>query len=241
MSRANRTTITLDSKIHAGLNSIYQAGKLTDFTIHVEDKEFKVSKIILASQSMYFRHMFLGDWKEAQTTNVRLVDEDPTTISDMLQYLYSGIYKPTIPGTPPPPPAPTGITTVATTAATIPDTSSSSSIEWQKAAIAAHIAQYTAGDMFFIPPLQHAAELWFSVTLEKVCDNTLLLDVLQEVYTSLPGLRAVTARCMARHIEALLQDERFKKMMVDVENLAVDVCSAVLSNGAAMRMRMEWD
>ncbi|PLN86529.1 BTB/POZ protein [Aspergillus taichungensis] len=212
-------SVTPNMQIHEGLATIYESGELADFTVIVGDTQFNVSKIILAAQSGYFHSMFLGKWKEATATNVTLVDEDPTAISDMLKFLYTGVYKPTIPSTPE---AQIATTALATT------TDSGDNTEANKAAIVAHMTQYIVGDKFFIPALRYASKKAFSSAVDKLRDHAVLLDLLEEVYASVPDLRTAAAKCMVRHLEPLLLDERFKKMMVEVDGLAVDICGAVL-------------
>lgn len=167
--------------------------------------------------------------KEAAATNVTLVDEDPTAISDMLEYMYTGVYKPTI--------ASTAELQVATTAPASA-TDNEGNIKPHKAAIIAHMTQYVVADKFFVPALRYAAKQAFSSAVDKLRDHAVLLDVLDEVYAAVPDLRAAAAKCMVRHIEPLLLDERFKKMMVEVDGLAVDICGAVLRYDASTRTRM---
>lgn len=54
-----------------------------------DPQTFHVHEAIIRERSQYFRAAF-GDWKEGTVGEITLFDEDPETVSDYLQYIYSG-------------------------------------------------------------------------------------------------------------------------------------------------------
>lgn len=81
--------IHLDSIRH-DLHSLYQDEVLSDFTIKCQGKEFKVHKVLLASQSPVFKRMFVTDMTERRMNFVEISDIEPAVVSNMLTYIYTG-------------------------------------------------------------------------------------------------------------------------------------------------------
>lgn len=77
--------------IREGMHSLYKNEELTDMIIKCEDKELKVHKAILASQSPVFRAMFEVDMKEKQSGVTEVSGVTPAAMSDLVTYLYTGI------------------------------------------------------------------------------------------------------------------------------------------------------
>ena len=87
-------TIQFDSlpsdEVSKGIYSLYKDEVLTDTIIKCQDKEFKVHRVILASQSPVFRAMFEVDMKEKQSGVIEVSDITPEAMSDLVTYLYTG-------------------------------------------------------------------------------------------------------------------------------------------------------
>ncbi len=81
--------VPLDS-IRKELNCLYRDEVLADVTIKCGDKEFKVHKAILASQSPVLRKMFEVDMKESRSNVIEISDLDAVVVSDLLDYIYTG-------------------------------------------------------------------------------------------------------------------------------------------------------
>lgn len=77
-------------QIRDKMHNLYKAGSLTDVTIQCGDKEFKVHRAILASQSTVFKRMFEVDMKEKQSSIVNISDVPPAVVSDLIAYFYTG-------------------------------------------------------------------------------------------------------------------------------------------------------
>ena len=87
-------TIQFDSlpsdEVSKGIYSLYKDEVLTDTIIKCQDKEFKVHRVVLASQSPVFRAMFEADMKEKQSGVIEVSDITPEAMSDLVTYLYTG-------------------------------------------------------------------------------------------------------------------------------------------------------
>ena len=78
------------STLHEDMYTLYKDGVLIDTVIKCDDKEFKVHRAILASQSPVFRAMFETDMKEKRSGIIEVSDITPAVMSDLVTYLYSG-------------------------------------------------------------------------------------------------------------------------------------------------------
>lgn len=80
----------LSLSVRKNFKEFKDAGHLVDFTIVVEDKEFKIHRIVLAASSLYFRTLFLQSSAiEVQESRVRLEDISCSTIEAILDYCYT--------------------------------------------------------------------------------------------------------------------------------------------------------
>jgi hypothetical protein len=71
--------------------NLYQnAESISDITVKVEDKVFKLHKAILWAQSGYFRTMFSTPMKENQENIVVLGDVNSIVFSKLVEYMYCG-------------------------------------------------------------------------------------------------------------------------------------------------------
>lgn len=82
-------SVPLDD-IRKELHSLYQEQFLADVTVKCGDEEFKVHKVILASQSPVFKRMFAADMRERSSNVVEISDIEPAVMSDLLAYIYTG-------------------------------------------------------------------------------------------------------------------------------------------------------
>ncbi|KAL2831153.1 hypothetical protein BDW59DRAFT_158098 [Aspergillus cavernicola] len=77
--------------LRACLKSYYSASKFTDLVITTTEKEFKVHKLLICSESQYFARMFNGDWLEAGTSTINQKEDDPRFINTMVDFIASQI------------------------------------------------------------------------------------------------------------------------------------------------------
>jgi hypothetical protein len=81
-------------------------GALSDLTIHCDNQRFSVHKLILYTQSIYFRRLFSGPWKvkfqtrqssytmltiqtqNSNSTTLDLPDDDPWVLRVLIRYFY---------------------------------------------------------------------------------------------------------------------------------------------------------
>ncbi len=67
-------------------------GKLSDFTIVVNDVKIPVHKAMLSARSPVFEAMFSHDnTKEAQEHKMEVTDVSPIVMKDFLQFIYTGV------------------------------------------------------------------------------------------------------------------------------------------------------
>ena len=85
-----QTRQTQTDNIRKGMHSLYNNEALVDTTIKCRDKEFKVHRAVLASQSPVFRGMFEADMNEKQSGVIEVSDITPEAMSDLVTYLYTG-------------------------------------------------------------------------------------------------------------------------------------------------------
>ena len=82
--------LPIENPAFTTMKSLLKDKLFTDVTIKCGDKEFKVHKAVLASQSPVFKKMFVSDMKEKRTSLVEISDINPAVVSDMVAYLYTG-------------------------------------------------------------------------------------------------------------------------------------------------------
>lgn len=87
------------TKFFGGYKQIWESGKYSDFTViggggvNGETKDFKVHKVVLASQSSVFAAMFENDMKEKRSGQMIIEDFSAETVEEMLEFLYTGELK----------------------------------------------------------------------------------------------------------------------------------------------------
>ncbi|KAL4969780.1 BTB/POZ domain-containing protein [Aspergillus stella-maris] len=78
----------------ACLKSWYRTAKFTDVTIITPEKEFRVHKLVICSQSGYFARMFSGNWliSETHKNTVKLEGDDSRFVQTMIDFMYGFAY-----------------------------------------------------------------------------------------------------------------------------------------------------
>ena len=82
MNSSGENTLTTD---------LWHKREFTDVVFHIGGREFPAHKIVLASQSEYFRVLLFGDMKEASMSSVNLPEEivPAAAFERVLQYSYT--------------------------------------------------------------------------------------------------------------------------------------------------------
>lgn len=75
------------TKMKQGYESLWTTGNLSDFTIMVDSKAFKVHKWVLDLNSSFFAEMFKND---DPVDKMKIEDLSANAVSDFLRYLYTG-------------------------------------------------------------------------------------------------------------------------------------------------------
>ena len=78
------------SMVLAGLNILRRENSFTDVKIQVEDSQFPVHKCVLSSFSPYFKAMFTAGLLETEQDVVTLNGVEPSMISSLIDYAYTG-------------------------------------------------------------------------------------------------------------------------------------------------------
>ena len=77
-------------KLSNDFGDLMSDSTLSDFTIIVKSKEFKVHKAVLSVRSPVFRSMFLSNMKEAADNETEITDIEPSTFEKLLGFIYRG-------------------------------------------------------------------------------------------------------------------------------------------------------
>ena len=72
------------------LNELRETNVLCDTTIRAEGQDFTAHKCVLSAASAYFRALFTSEMKETKSNMVELQEAKSTTVSDVLQFIYTG-------------------------------------------------------------------------------------------------------------------------------------------------------
>lgn len=72
------------------MKHLYTNEELCDTVLRVNEREFKVHRIILAARSSVFAAMFKHETSEKQTGIVKITDCDSDSFQEFLEFLYSG-------------------------------------------------------------------------------------------------------------------------------------------------------
>ena len=72
------------------LNELRETNILCDTTIRAQGQDLPAHKCVLSAASPYFRAMFTNELKEKESNLVELQNMKSTTISDVLQFVYTG-------------------------------------------------------------------------------------------------------------------------------------------------------
>ena len=72
------------------LNELRETSVLCDTTVRAEGQDFVAHKCVLSAASAYFRALFTSEMKETKNNMVELQKAKSTTVSDVLQFIYTG-------------------------------------------------------------------------------------------------------------------------------------------------------
>ncbi|CAL2033936.1 unnamed protein product [Caenorhabditis brenneri] len=81
-------TVIKTTGIHEQILRSFDDKDLSDVALLVNEKKFYVSKLFLASQSNYFKALFLGNFEESKKSEVKLRGVDENDLQKFLEVLY---------------------------------------------------------------------------------------------------------------------------------------------------------
>lgn len=79
---------TMDNEFTRGCRELFQTGDFSDLTLICGDREFKVHKFPLYTQSAYFKKLLGSGFKEGKERTIALHDDDPEALDVLIHYLY---------------------------------------------------------------------------------------------------------------------------------------------------------
>ncbi|KAL8664512.1 MAG: hypothetical protein Q9168_007891 [Polycauliona sp. 1 TL-2023] len=87
-----RTRPLNDAGLPTGMKTFYDSGTFTDLTIVCGKEEFRCHKVVVCSQSEFFRAACGGGFKETTTSTINFPDDNPALIKIMLDFMYTWSY-----------------------------------------------------------------------------------------------------------------------------------------------------
>jgi hypothetical protein len=67
-----------------------QSDLFTDVTVVADGKEFKAHKVVLASQSQFFKTRFASRWSGSAGDKIEMTDVSASIMEEILSYVYTG-------------------------------------------------------------------------------------------------------------------------------------------------------
>ncbi|KAM3068339.1 hypothetical protein ACMFMG_009478 [Clarireedia jacksonii] len=170
---------------------------LSDGIIECEDKEFKIHKLVLCTQSNYFLKAFQGDWKESKDGRIHLQGDDVFAVEAMLQFMYTFDYN------------------------------ASGGAKSSSSPMVFNAKVYSIADKYEVLSLKSHAKQKFETTVDTCWDMDDFPHAITEVYNSTPsvdqGLRKVVVDAACKHIDQLLSKQEFRDVLEGTEGFAPDV------------------
>ncbi|TVY72053.1 Kelch-like protein 30 [Fusarium oxysporum f. sp. cubense] len=77
--------------IHAALSTL-QSEKFSDMTIICGERQFKIHRAVVCTQSPFFDKAMSGDYMESTSRSIELPEDDPDVVERFLKFLYTGTY-----------------------------------------------------------------------------------------------------------------------------------------------------
>ncbi|XP_031800368.1 kelch-like protein 15 [Sarcophilus harrisii] len=84
------TSSNHDASVPAGLRALYEGGLLLDVTLVIDEQQFRAHKVLLATQSDYFKKMFTTESQEGEQKPIPLHDLTATAFNHILKFMYFG-------------------------------------------------------------------------------------------------------------------------------------------------------
>jgi len=81
-------------KLSNDLCQLLAEKELSDIEIHCDEKVFPSHQVVLAARSPVFKAMIQAEMKEKQDKKIVIEDTDPSTVAEMLNFIYTGDISP---------------------------------------------------------------------------------------------------------------------------------------------------
>ncbi|QDS67614.1 hypothetical protein FKW77_004167 [Venturia effusa] len=187
---------------HASLFSALRSGEFSDLTIICGNETHKVHKVVMCALSPWFVKACGGGFKESQSGEIKLEDDDPMAVKAMIDAIYRADYS-------------HGDNNVP-----------SASLRFH-----AMVSVYALGDKFDIFLLRKLAKENFELGCKAIPEAQHLTSAIEEVYSSTlssnRGLRDIAIRTAIRDSRVLWDDLDFNNMVERVGEFGRDMAKAL--------------
>ncbi|KIX08720.1 uncharacterized protein Z518_03377 [Rhinocladiella mackenziei CBS 650.93] len=198
---ANLAMVIRDRETSSGnvgalrLKSFFNSSKFSDFTIKVDDRDFRVHKIIMCGQSEYFDRLFNGDWKEVRDDVVVLKEDDSGAVEAMIRFMYENEYD------------------------------SSGNSEERISPMVFNVRVYRVADKYGVPALKQLSKEKLDHAANICWDMDDFPHVITDVYgtSECEELRDTIARVSHEYMEALLKKDKFLRVLEETSGFAADL------------------
>ncbi|KAL2005433.1 hypothetical protein VTN00DRAFT_2644 [Thermoascus crustaceus] len=214
------------------VSQLLESGQYSDFTIICGDREFRVHQAIVCPQSKIFERACTGQFVEASTKTMTLVQEDPAIISLMIDYLYSHSYK----------------------------DKDDEDDDWdfsdtlrpqddekkdEPPRVPTCLKLYAVADKYMIQGLKSAARDRFAAWAIENWSNPSFLLAVREIYENETGnyveLRNAAVRPMVARADDMFMKEEFVNLLKDFGELSTELLRRVLDKNRIAKRGLEFD
>ncbi|KAF2434942.1 hypothetical protein EJ08DRAFT_385400 [Tothia fuscella] len=205
---AEMDTLTTEAlkELTGAMENLFIDGKYTDLTVSCQDDTYRVHKAIICNQCSFFAKACDGGFKEANTNEINLVEDESCAVQAMFQFLYTCTYSDKV-----------------------------SFVEGADLVceMSLHIKVYALADKYDIPGLKAHALDRFDKQVKaefpkEIPSFSKFKHAVQEIYTTTPhtdrDLRDIVVALAAQYSKELFGSEvGFAKMMDDVGEFGKDL------------------
>ncbi|OGM45159.1 BTB/POZ domain protein [Aspergillus bombycis] len=78
--------------LSASIKKFFISTDFSGLTICTADQEFKVHRLFVCGQSVYFSRLFKGNWTESVDNTIQLKSDDPRAVEAMVHFMYGFEY-----------------------------------------------------------------------------------------------------------------------------------------------------
>ncbi|KAF2162826.1 hypothetical protein M409DRAFT_26682 [Zasmidium cellare ATCC 36951] len=191
------------------LNRVFGDSKYSDLTIECGESTWHVHRVVICAQSPFFDKACSNGFKETSSKLIKLEDDDPTIVREMLRYLYTGDYL---------------------------EQTKEGEEGSRRSALSTNVHIHTIADKYDIPALGDVAISKFSARAAREWKTEAFAGAIEEMYTSAnenkePMHKAAVA-IAAENAKTLLNDDcgqAFRKIAEAVPKFAAELSIEIVN------------